>query len=285
MNKLLLTAIALASLSQAIDAKRSVVNKIVVRVNGSNILLSDLSLPRIAKEGKPFTLDEAISDELFFQHAATMKMLPTATEVDRQFNSFKINNGLQDLSDDEFEAQLKENGFTLESYKGQLGKLIAVENVKRAEISEKIIISAQEVEEYHKAHPKSTKEAFHLKVATISKEALNAKKEATPEANLQDLFANDSSLDWEDHGFINTEDLHEDYRGAQHLAAGQIMDPIDKDDNFELVMLVARQEARLLTLAEQYDEVERKIQAKRRNKIIADLDKNLRLKATITHIS
>src|SRR3990172_2077019 len=148
---------------KTILSKRWDIDKIVARVNGVNILHSDLEQSRISKEGETYTLDEAIVEELFYQRAAETHMLPTAVDVERQLVSFKIQNNLTELTDKEFEDQLKIHGFTLKNYKRQLGRMIAVENVKRIEISEKIVITAQEVEAFYKDNPEYTKEEYQLK--------------------------------------------------------------------------------------------------------------------------
>src|SRR5258707_15686060 len=88
-------------------SKRWTVDKIIARVNGVNILQSDLKVARMAKEGGKFTLDEAIVEELLFQRAAEMQTLPTSFEIERQLVSFKMQNNLTELSEQEFEDQLK----------------------------------------------------------------------------------------------------------------------------------------------------------------------------------
>ncbi|MBM3893239.1 hypothetical protein FJ365_02455 [Candidatus Dependentiae bacterium] len=269
-NVLMVTLLATTALDARIE-----IDRILARVNGTNILKSDLEKQRIAKEGKTFSLEEAINDELIAQHAVTMHVLPTATDIDRQFVNFKVQNGLNELSDEEFEKQLKESGFSLQEYKHQLGRLMATENVKRAEISEKIVVSTQDVEEHYKKHPEYTKEAFHLAIATVPTEEYEANG---------DSLASDPKLVWEDHGFIETAELNTDYEGVKNLNPGELMKPLQKEDCCELVKLIAKQEVRLKSLAERYDNIERTIQNKRKDKIVKNLEKNLRKKATIVYL-
>jgi parvulin-like peptidyl-prolyl isomerase len=186
-----------------------------------------------------------------------------------------MQNGLNELSDEEFENQLKESGFGLQEYKHQLGRLMATENVKRAEISEKIVVSTQEVEEYYKKHPEYTKEAYHIAIASVPEEEY----EANP-----DTIASDSKLAWEDHGFIETAELNTDYLGVKNLQPGELMEPLHKDNSYELVKLIAKQDVHLKPLEKRYDSIERTIQNKRKDKIVKNLEKNLRQKATIVYL-
>lgn len=257
--------------SNAYGKKRICINKIKARVNGVNLLQSDLEEPRIAKEGNTFTLDEAIKDELLCQHAKEMHMQPTSLDVERQLVAFKAHNNIADLSDEEFEIQLKQGGFSLQAYKNQLARLMAVENIKRAEVSEKTIVSTQEVEEHYKKHPEYTKEAYHLNVVTIPVSAFTTKE----------AFAQDPSVKWEDHGFIEASDLSDEYVGVKKLLPGQLLNPIKTGEFYDVVKLVAKQDVRLKTLAESYGLIERKIQNKRRTSIVTKLEDRLVKKATI----
>src|ERR1700689_4938249 len=76
------------SSSPASIKQRILIDKIVARVNGSNILLSDLMLPRISKEGAPYTLDELVFEEILFQRAGEMQMLPSVLDIDRHIVAF-----------------------------------------------------------------------------------------------------------------------------------------------------------------------------------------------------
>ena len=70
--------------------KIKLVDKIVSRVNGVNVLRSDLKKIRISKNGRPFTLQEAMIDELLFQKSIQRKMLPTELDVEKQIVSFYL---------------------------------------------------------------------------------------------------------------------------------------------------------------------------------------------------
>lgn len=154
----------------SLPKQRVVIDKIVVRVNGINILQSDLQTPRIAKEGGFLTLQEAIIEQLLYDRAASLHMLPSEQDIDRQLVSFKMQNNLNDLSDEEFEEQLKESGFTLKMYKRQLGILLAIENVKRVETSERVVVTSQEVEDYCAKHPDCTDDEYLLQICDLPKD-------------------------------------------------------------------------------------------------------------------
>ena len=152
---------SLATLSIDVDAGRVIVDEIVARVNGINILKSDAEMDRIGNNGKPYSIEELITEELMFQKAAERKLLPTKIEVEKQVSAIKAANNLQ--TDEELDKQLKEEGFDLNTYKLQLAKILAGEKLKQIEINEKVVVTSQEVEEYCKNNPEHTRESYWIK--------------------------------------------------------------------------------------------------------------------------
>jgi len=246
------------------DSNRTPFDWIKVRVNGANILQSALTEPRIAKEGKPFTLDEAIFEELLIQRATEMQMIPKAPEVERYITSFKIQNNLTELSEQEFEDQLKQSGFSLKQYKQQIARMIATENVKRAEISEKVVITAQEVEEYYNKHPQFTKDVFHIQTSTHT--------DGKPGA-------------WQDLGWIKKKDLSKEFECVLNMQPGEISAPItNANGKEERIKLVEKKAARRKTLDEQYASIERKLQNEKKKNFLGEFEKELKAKATIVYL-
>jgi len=250
---------------------RIVIDEIIVRVNGVNLLRSELLMPRIVNEGRPFSLDEAILEELLFQRAGQMHMLPSTADIERHLVTFKIQNHLTELSDKEFENELKQHGFSLPMYKNQLGRMIAVENVKRAEISEKIVVTSQEVEDYYNKNPRYTKEQYHLKLRTIPVAKMAEK----------DVLLLPTDPYWEDLGWIEKKDVEKKFAAVFTMEKGQISEPIADGESNQFIMLVDKKERCLKTLNERYIEIERKLQQEKKETFVGTFEQELKEKATI----
>jgi parvulin-like peptidyl-prolyl isomerase len=268
MNKILtaLTGTLLSFLiSPSIMPQRVIIDEILAYVEGKPIFKSDVAQPRIAKDGQRYTLDELVKEELWFQRAAKMHMLPAATDIDRQLSSFRIQNNFADLSDQEFENRLKEFGFSIKSYKAQLARLIAVDNVKRAEMSEKIMVTTQEVESFYKDHPEYTKEEYHLNISSIDN--------------------NNQPTTWEDLGWVAREDIGDKFSVVFSMKAGDISQPIATDAKTkQVVKLVDKKEKRLRTLDERYGEIEQKLQKERSDVFVNHFEEELLSHASITYL-
>ena len=257
------------------SSNRWVVDKIVARVNGVNILKSDLEQPRIEKEGGTNSLQELILEELLIQRASEKHLLPTSADIERQIVTFKMQNNITQMSETEFEEQLKESGFTVTMYKNQLGRLLASENVRRAEVSEKIVVTSQEVEDYFKKHPEYTKETYHLKIATLSEnEAKRSKK----------LLAAGKITNWKDLGKIEKEDIDPRYAEVFSMKNGETSTPVKSHEKYLIIHLIDKQPKRLQTLDERYGSIEKMFHQKKRVELLKSFQEDLMSKASIVYL-
>ncbi|MCB9492989.1 MAG: hypothetical protein H6679_01820 [Epsilonproteobacteria bacterium] len=251
--------------------KRWTVDRIVARVNGVNILQSDLDQPRIAKEGDKYSIDEAIMEELMLEKAKDMHVLPTNNDIERQFIAFKIQNGFSSMTDEEFEKQLLESGFSLRTYKHQLGRMMATENIKRAEIMSKIFITKQDVEKYYSQNPEYEQERYNLKVATLTAEELKNK----------DQLIKEEKISFNDLGWVDKSDVNQRFESIFSLEPKNYSQAFHIDDKYQILYLVDKTPARLKTLDERYSEIERSLQNERKMSFLQTLENDLKKRATI----
>jgi parvulin-like peptidyl-prolyl isomerase len=257
-----------------LSAKRKLLDKIVVRVNGANILSSDLKKKRIIKNGETFTLDEAILDELLFQKAAEKKLLPTDVEVEKQIVSLKVNNGLGDLTEKQFEEELQKEGFGLSEYKTQVAKMFAVERFKQAEFSERVVVTAQEVEEEYKKNPIKIQEKYSLQICDLPKGSVDEKGQLVKKNDLK----------WEDIGWVPRSELSSQLRFVSKMEKGKTSKPFKDGNVYRLVKLVDKESERTKKLDESYLELEHSIFDEKRNTFEKEFEKELKNKATIVYL-
>ena len=255
-------------------SSRRVVDKIVARVNGANILKSDLIKPRISKSGGGYTLEEMVTEELFCQKSAERKLLPTELGVERQIVSLKIHNNLTDLSDKQFEEELKSEGFSLKEYKSQLGRMLASEKLRRAEFSERIVVTSQDVEDYYKKHPAWGQEEYLLKMCELPKDAVGDAGKLIKKDNLK----------WDDLGWVAKVDLSSSLSFVSNLKKGETSEPIKIDSGFQLIKIEDKKEERLKNLDERYIEIERMLQNQKQEKFEKEFESELREKASIVYL-
>lgn len=246
-----------------LNCKRIVVNKIVARVNGVNILKSDLEINHLySDQTKRFTLDDAIDTVLMLEEANKRKMLPTELEVERHIGQMRPSG----MSDEEFEQELKKGGYTLKRYKSELSTTIAVNRLTSAVISEKVFVSAQDVERYVEKHPEYTEEKFLLKTCIVP-DVKKIKKE---------------DLDWAESDWISASDISEKISFVFDMKKGQVSEPLEVEQGFQLVELVDKEEKRLKTLKERFSSVEHLLREEQLKTFEGEFKQELRKTASIT---
>lgn len=266
---------AALTLFTSVHAKRWTVNKIVARVNGANILLSDLQQPRVDKDAQTSSLKEVVMEQLFVEHAQQKHMVPSSADVERQVVALKIANDISHLTDDQFESQLKEElGLSVDQYKQQLGRVLAVENIKNAEVSEKTFIASQEVEAYFKKNPQYTKERYLIKICSLSKE----------EAPHYKTLIKNKEVSWKDLGWVNREDIDDHFSHVVSMKPKQVTKPIKSDDKFIILQLLQKETRRKKTLAESYGHIERILRERKQKDILKALEQSLKKRAFITFL-
>ena len=267
MKKLLLLSLIAAA---PLQAKRELVDKIVARINGANILHSDLSAPRINYDN--FTLEQCVIQELYVQEATKRKALPSNTEVDKQVASLKTKNGIVD--DEIFEEQLKMGGFTIKRYQTEMAREIAMINLLQMAVREKVFIGKTEVRRYIDEHPETAQEQYLLKTTVVpfSKAADEAALKAVTE------------FDWVESDWIKRSELSDSMQFVATLGLGTMGAPVKTEHGFQLVLLSKKQEARLRTFEERYGEVEEEIRAKKMETFEEEFQDELKKRSVVVYV-
>lgn len=264
-TKLSLVCVALCATTTACVAKREVVDKIVARVNGHNILQSDLDQPRIDKNGGTYSLEEVIEHEMLFQRAAERKMLATALDIEKYILAWKEANNLKHMTDQEFEEQLRESGMTGARYRTQLGKILAIRNLRQYEISERVVITPHEVETYHKNNPEHSEDRYLLQTKIVK----DTKDKKTP---------------WIDLDWIKASHLTERMKFVHEMKEGDESNPIDVDQGYQFVKLVKKEESHLLALNERWVSIEKELQRQKIETFEKKYAQELKTKASIVYL-
>jgi parvulin-like peptidyl-prolyl isomerase len=254
--------------------QRVLVDQIVARVNGVNIVKSVIEKPQIVT-GQPLSVEDAIKQELLFQKAVDFKFIPTPAEVEKQISNFRISNNLHEFTDEEFENELKKEGLNYIDYKNQMARFIAVERLKGAEFAERAVVTKQEVEDFYKKNPSWHEEKYLLNICEVSSDQVGA------DGNL----VKSDDLKWEDLGWVLKKDLSHDLSFVLNMKKDEISKPVKKDDVYQIVKVLDRSENRLKTIDERYLEIESVLQAQKKQVFEIDYEAELRKDASIVYLT
>lgn len=111
--------------------------------------LSKEEKAKIFKENEPLFLETLIDMRLQLQEARNLGIGITREEVDETIENIKKK---YSMTDEDFNASIKKEGFTLDEYKKRLAEQILINKVVQYEIKNKIVISDAEVKKYMDAN-------------------------------------------------------------------------------------------------------------------------------------
>ena len=260
--------------SEFLLAKRISVDKIVARVNGANIKASDLKWPRIDKDGESYSLEDAIEQELLFQKAAERKLLPTGIDIEKRIVAWKEAHNFTWMTDDDFEKRLKDDGLNLKKYRDQLGHILAVMNLKQLEISERIVITSQEVEKYYNNNPEESEDKYLLQTVIVPFDKF---EKAESIEKIKDL-------EWIDLDWVDKSRIAKHMSFVHDMKDGEISKPVKMEYGYQFVKLVKKEQSHLKTIEERWIDIERKLQKDKMVKFEKKFVKELRKKASIVYL-
>lgn len=274
MNKKVLVSLSFVACT-SLYALREVVDTTIARVNGVNILKSDLELSRV--DAQQYKLDELITRELYVQEAAKRKMMPSVIEVEKNVAAYKSSSKLTDLNDEQFEEHLKGMGFTFDRYKIELTRHLGVSTLLQSEVRSRVFVTEQEVDTYYNRNPKWKEEQYLIKTAIVPFD------EKKSEAEM--LKAKPEDDDWvSTDEWISKSDIADHMIFVISLKKGELSQPIKTAYGNQYVMVEDRKERRLEEREERYVEIKNKLQGDKMNSFEKEFQAELKSRAVIAYL-
>ncbi len=156
LHKLTLVFIILSSLISAANTHGVIVDRILATVGDEVITFADYQqfIKGIGDIGNKDVIDENllkrfIEERIILQEGKKKGIEATEGEIDRTIEEFRAHN---DLSQEDFEKFLNEEGMNINSYKKILRDRILVSKLINSDVDSKIIVKDNEIEEYYNAH-------------------------------------------------------------------------------------------------------------------------------------
>ncbi len=239
------------------------VNRIVALVNGETITLlelqdrvrhflglfqdiniDDLSQAQLEQTQKQ-VLEQMVNDILLKQEAARFGIEVTDREIRNHINRLSAENN---MSPEEFESHLKNQGLTLEAYKKQTRDTILRQRVLNLMVRRKVVVTLDEIETYYKDNISQFQEdkKVHLKVILVPEleQAIDLRDRITSGDKSFDqaaeLFSQGPNpSQGGDLGFIEWKRLAPEWREALNdLEKGSLSQPFQVRGGGALIMLM-----------------------------------------------
>jgi peptidyl-prolyl cis-trans isomerase C len=295
------TADPLATLSETAP---TVVNMILVRVNGDPVLLSELrervdgqlellrtGLSAAEIEAQLPTLRmsmlQGMIDEIMMvQRADRLGIVIGPNDVDRYVAQVRDGNGF--ASDAELEAELAKLGMNMDDLRAQGRKALQQQRLVFEEVNRSIFVSESEITEYYEENPDEFRNPEEVRLeqlvfigdpTQLADQAAAAARELQGGADLETVGGNfvDATPMADTGTFIAVENLTEGLMEAvPGLPTGSFSDPITTNFGLSIVKVIERTQQTAAALDDVREDIRRRLASQRSQERMAEYLNELR---------
>jgi len=289
--------VGLSLLLLAAPGGGELVERVIVKVNGDIVTLSDFTARQIGaaqaarvtpdnvekflRENNARILQEAIDELLLVQHAAELGMQMKPEIINDILESIKKENNI--ASDEALQEQLRREGMTLDDLKRNIERSVLTRQVISREVDAKVHVTEADARQYYEAHRADYSRAPSIKLQEIlvptGEEALA--HDLVARARAGEDFATlarahstaPTAAAGGDLGRIVRGEMNPELeKVALSLAAGQVSEPIPVPGGYRILRVAERDEGGLVPFADVQADIIKKLGQERR---IAEYDRFL----------
>ncbi len=273
------------------DTAGTVINMILVRVNGDPILLSELrqrtdsqleamraALPEAEIQAqlpavRMSTLQGMIDEIMMEQRAERLGILIGANEVDRYVQQVRDTNGFATEAD--LEAELGTIGMTMGDLREQARKALAQNRLIFEEVQRSVFVTETQINEYYREHQDDFATSAEVRLeqlvfigapADLAEQAAAAARELQAGGDLETVGGKyvDATPIADAGSFIAISDLTEGLAAAvPDLPTGTYSEPIVTDFGLQIVKVVDRTEQTTATLDDVRENIRNRLTTQR----------------------
>jgi parvulin-like peptidyl-prolyl isomerase len=287
----LLLTISLTALAGVTQVQAEIIERIIAKVNGEIITLSDFQERQLAaaqaakitpdqigtflRQNNARLLQEAIDDILLVQKAEDAGLALPEDYIDEVIETIKKDNGIE--TEEQFQATLTREGMTLDDLRKNITASMTRRMIMQRDIEPKIAVS----EEQLKAEYEKVKDEEFTKPATVSLEEIFIPDDAGGLAVATDIVARaraneDFASLARTHSAGPTAssggELGELAKGSMNpdlekvafaLAVGEVSDPLPADGGYRILKVVAKTSGSVVPFATAKEQVRSVLMAQR----------------------
>lgn len=278
MRKRFLSLILLVS--TAVFARHKVDGiKAIIYGESETIIITDSEIARPGLDGQMKTLDDLILESLIYLDAKRMGAMPDQEAMQRHWEAIKKQHN---LSEDDMRNVAAQSGYTLPEAKLQLGRMSAINQMLELKVKSGLFVTKQEVERYYQAHPEVEQAEYEIVRTVVPFSAMQAKEALQQHLSaLAKVSQEDELMRWSSPFVLMHNDIAKDKRFIYSMKPGEISQPFELANGFEMFKLVSKKPERIVPLSERYDQIEYLLKAPKYKELMDRYKKDLYDKAAI----
>jgi len=256
------------------------VNKIsrIIYTDGEPIIITMQDFSRKSLDGKSRTKEEVTIDHILFYEAIEKYHMPFPQErVERHINSLRERFGLDDV---QIEDLFKKEGYAFEEGKKELAMSYAINDLIQHLIMGRLIVTEQEIEQYHKKNPAIEPAAFRIQKGFLKKDEWT---KTDIDALTQD-GQHEDRIEWQTAYWLAKDEIAESKLFIADMQPGEIRS-IENEDGYEVIKLLKRKKEHTKTLDERRREISDHLRFPKYQKMLDELHKELLSKYEIVDMA
>lgn len=253
--------------------------KVVLYNEDGNDIITKSDIDRPSLDGTFRDLEQIVVERLMYLDAKKFKMISDEGAIERHLKAVQRENN---LSLDQLKEIFKAAGYTFDEGRAQFGIMTSVNNILDFKVRSRLNVPERDIIAYYDSHPIMLPEEYYLARAVVpfdqeNKEALRNDLSAKAQAgNYRDIA-------WQEPVWIEKGDLAEDKAFITTMAVGEISQPMEQAQDFELFRLVDRKPERRKSLEERRVEISNELRRPRYETLMNQYKKDLFDNASIIY--
>jgi peptidyl-prolyl cis-trans isomerase C len=287
-----------AQVNDIVITRQRVQHSVEVLMQAKRLNYGGITHPAQYKELERQVLEELIAQELLWQEAKRQGYSATGTELERTLEQMRK----RYPSEDAYLADLRQGGFTAESYREDLHRQITVRHFIEETMMKRVAVSTEDIHEAYVANQAQLMQPelvnvrhILIAVAPTADDAAIAAARASIErvqaearagagfAELAARYSQDSTAaNGGELGFVPRGAFVKPFEDAAFaLKVGELSDIVRTRYGFHLIKIEARREARALTEAEAAPQLRRYLASRKLQDVVQEEVTSLRAKGRV----
>jgi parvulin-like peptidyl-prolyl isomerase len=253
--------------------------KVVIYSEEGTDIITQSEMDRPGIDGAFKSLDDLVFERLMYMDAKRFKMLPDEESVDKHLQVVQKENN---LTPEQLKNIFKSAGYTFEEGRAQFAMMTAIGSMLEFRIRSRLIVPEREITAYYNEHLILEPEAYQLERTVVPVEGVS--KEEFKE-KLKKFVTGQCSIAiiWGEPFWITKPELDENKSFISAMKPGQISEPQEIANGFELFRLKAIKPERAVPVEDRYREIANILRKPRYELLMKEYKKNLFDNASIIY--
>lgn len=246
-------------------------------------IVTKSELERKSLDGQERSLEDLIYEQLMILDAQKYKMAPDEEQIDKHLASVQRENN---ITLDQLKTIFTNAGYSFEEGREQFGIISLINQLLDFKIRSRLIVPEKEVMAYYNANPENQDAGYFVQRALVPFDHLQTRAEQQADIERYVHGRNGFvAIDWQEPFWIERNEMAENKKFIMAMQPGDISDPVETTEGFELFKLNEFRQERVKTLDERYREISDALRRPKYEQLLNEYKKQLMDGASVLYLN